>query len=165
MFGLKEAIDYVKLSKKSQVALFVSSLIIITAAQFDNFLLILGIKDLIENTLPIVSVLAIGLLGFIISPPIYDFVDNLYTTKRYKMRILGQIKHLTIDEKEVLKTYIDTKLRVHYFDLDNGVVMGLDSKGILYRTSQVSQGINYKFAFGIQDMVLDILKKHPEYLE
>ncbi len=165
MMGFAEIVEFVKLSKKTQVSLLVSCLLIILLAQFNTLLDALAIKSIVNSILPLISFVAIILIGFIFGTPIYDFVDKAYTTKRYKMRMLEHIKHLTNDEKIILKSYVDSSNRVQYHDLEDGVIGGLSSKDILYRSSQVSQGINYTFAFGIQDMALDILKKHPEYLE
>ena len=161
--GITEIVEFVKLSKKTQVSLLMSCLLIILLAQFNTLLNDLAIKSIVNSILPLISFIAIVLIGFIFSTPIYDFFDQLYTTKRYKMRMLEHIKHLTNDEKEVLIKYLKSNKRVINFSIEDGVINSLESESILFRASNVAT--LYRLDYGIQDMALDILKQLPEYLE
>ena len=49
-----------------------------------------------------------------------------------------------------------------YFQLSDGVVNGLESKQILYKSSSIAELLT--MSYNIQDVAYNILKKHPEYL-
>jgi superinfection exclusion protein B len=165
MIGFKEAIEVIKLSKKSQVSLFISFIIIIFIAQFNHVLFVLGIQSLIDNLLPIVSLLAVLLFGFIIGGPIYEIGNSYYNTYYNRKNIESFLKQLTNDEKAILKPYIEENIRAKFFDMQNGTVGGLASKNILYRSSNLGNPGSYSFAYNIQDIAFNILKKKPSYLQ
>lgn len=68
-------------------------------------------------------------------------------------------------EKEVLARYITEDTTTIAFQLGDGIVNGLISKGILFRASQVSNPFSDDFDTNIQNWVLEYIKKHPEYLQ
>ncbi len=164
MIGLKEAIDYIKLSKKTQVSIFVACMFMIIIAQSDSLLDILSIKELVKSLLPIISLIAIGLLGFIIGAPVYEIGNSSYRGYFTKRSIEGYLKQLTNDEKELLIPYIQENIRTKYFGISDGLPSGLAKKQILYRSSNMGTPGSTSFAYNIQDIAYNILKKKPSYL-
>ena len=164
MIGFKEAIDYIKLGKKTQVSIFVACMFMIIIAQSDSLLDMLSIKELVKSLLPIISLIAIGLLGFIIGAPIYEIGNSSYRGYFTRRSIEGYLKQLTNDEKELLKPYVEQNKRTMYFDLQDGAVSGLCSKNILFRSANVGLPASTSFAYNIQDVAYNIIKAKPAYL-
>ncbi|MBN9094634.1 superinfection exclusion B family protein [Pandoraea sp. XJJ-1] len=69
---------------------------------------------------------------------------------------------LTPDEKAVLVPYIRNQAASIDYSLNDGAVRGLEGKGVLYRASSVSYGLN--FPFNMQPWAREILVAEPELL-
>ena len=68
-------------------------------------------------------------------------------------------------EKVVLMTYVDRQKKTRYFEIENGLVMGLVRSGILYRATEISSPQDMIFGFNLQPWAWVELQKHPELLE
>lgn len=69
---------------------------------------------------------------------------------------------LTPDEKAILTPYIREQAASVTYSLNDGAVRGLEGKGILYRASSVSYGL--EFPFNMQPWAREILSSEPELL-
>ena len=69
---------------------------------------------------------------------------------------------LTPDEKAVLVPYIRDEAASVEYSLNNGTVRGLEGKGVLFRASAVSYGL--EFPFNMQPWAREILSAEPELL-
>lgn len=68
-------------------------------------------------------------------------------------------------EKEVIARYLSDDTTTFAFDYRDGIVNGLVSKGILYRSSQASNPMSMNFDFNIQPWVWEYLKDHSDFLK
>jgi hypothetical protein len=68
-------------------------------------------------------------------------------------------------EKEVLARYISEDTTTIAFEMRDGIVNGLISKGILYRSSSSSNPMSYDFDTNIQPWAWEYLKSHPDVLK
>jgi hypothetical protein len=66
-------------------------------------------------------------------------------------------------EKLRLREYIETRQVTAIWSIRDGVVKGLEAKGILYRASSVGAG--FDFPFGLQPWAREILEGEPHLLE
>lgn len=99
---------------------------------------------------------------------IYDLIDsgkNKISELRERNRTQENIMLSTSKvEREILMQYLSKDTTTIAFDFRDGIVNGLISKGILYRASQASNPMSYKFDINIESWVWDYLKKHPDIL-
>jgi Super-infection exclusion protein B len=72
------------------------------------------------------------------------------------------LQNLTLQEKSVLRNYITRKTKTAYFDLEDGVVGGLEAQGVIYRASNIGQ--LDRWAYNIQPWAWDYLTKNPHLL-
>ena len=87
----------------------------------------------------------------------------------YKNRSLDanrreRLNNLTPAEKEVLRGYLDADTQTQIFSLMNGVVQGLQSKGIIFQSANMGTP-NAQFAFNIQPWAWQTLKENRLLLE
>ena len=151
-----------KLSNESKVSLLVSCIIIIIISQFDTLINALSIRPIIDNVLPLISIITIFLLGSVLSSPIYIWAKGFYNGRLTERHMSIYLRQLTEDEKHALCKYMNDSVRTCYFQLSDGVVNGLESKQILYKSSSIAELLT--MSYNIQDVAYNILKKHPEYL-
>jgi hypothetical protein len=71
---------------------------------------------------------------------------------------------LTPDEKGRLIPYIRDERGSLTYPVDDGVVGGLQGKGILYRASNIGHAIR-GFPYNLQPWAREALMKHPEFLD
>lgn len=93
---------------------------------------------------------------------IYECGARKIKNFRIERAIIGRLKNLSNDEKEILIPYIRQRVRTQYHSIDNGVANGLEAKHVLYQASSVGNG---GFPYNIQDIAYDYLLKHPQLLE
>lgn len=74
------------------------------------------------------------------------------------------LKKLTIQEKQILCEYIYGHERTREFPIQDGVIVNLERKGIIYRASTTSYGL-LLFPYNISDWVYAFLLKHKQYIE
>jgi hypothetical protein len=82
---------------------------------------------------------------------------------RRRGRMERVLQQLTPVERGYLKEYIDAKTTTQTFDFTDGVVIGLERKGILFAPSEYSREGTYT-DFNISKVAYDYLRKHPELL-
>ena len=74
---------------------------------------------------------------------------------------IWQLKHIGVDEREVLKHYVLENKSCGYFGIRHGAVSTLIGKGVLVYSSGIIWGIGDN-AVAIQPYALKYLRKHPE---
>ena len=84
--------------------------------------------------------------------------------QRFKERIEGRLEKLTEEEKQILRFYHVKETRSNKLKVDDGVVSGLVSAGIIYRSASVGDMLE-GFAHNITDVAWDYIHKHPEILD
>jgi hypothetical protein len=94
-----------------------------------------------------------------------------YILKKYRTRMFigagkKRLKTLTNEEKEILREYILRQTRTIHLDHRSGVVSGLVTSGIIYRSSNISSWEHGSFAFAhnIQPWAWNYLNKNHSYL-
>ena len=95
-----------------------------------------------------------------IGKPLFDLVlDAILRGQRQK-----RLHDLTGKEKKILRAYIENETRSLQLPITSGVVNGLVSENIIYRSSSVGEGVGMKFAHNIQPWAREYLKENPELL-
>jgi hypothetical protein len=74
-----------------------------------------------------------------------------------------RLHRLTAEEVQILRQYIEGQTRTNYLDINDGVVSGLISEAIIYRSANVSTFFT-TFAHNIQPWAWNYLNKHRNLL-
>lgn len=74
-----------------------------------------------------------------------------------------RLRNLTAEEREVLRGYIGGNTRTRYFQLESGVVSGLQLEHIVFRSSNVGN-LDEGWAYNIQPWAWDYLNENLELL-
>ena len=77
--------------------------------------------------------------------------------------IAKRLRSLTEDEKQILRFYVAENTRANMLKVDDGIVQGLVSANIIYRSTQLGN-LDEGFAHNISDFVWKHLHKHPNLL-
>ncbi len=75
------------------------------------------------------------------------------------------LENLSSDEKSILRQYTENDSASLQFSIQNGVVMGLKTKMILFMPSKLARGTSMITSFNMQPWVKEFLKKRPKLLE
>jgi hypothetical protein len=158
-------LHYIKLSKEQQLTIFLIGLVFIIIAQFNTLLNYLDLNNFIQTSLTYISIITILSFCSFISSPLLNLISFIYRKSIYKRKIISYIKKLTKDEKMLLQKYIIEDISVQYFPISNGVIGSLKNKELVYMNSTIGTYGSTEFAFNIQEIPLEILRKHPEYVD
>jgi hypothetical protein len=112
-----------------------------------------------------IFIIALLFTIWFVSSGLYDLSSSSFQkwSKRNNMR--AQILYASRVEKEILARYLAEDTTTIAFEVRDGIVNGLISKGILYRASNLSNPMSYDFDTNIQPWAWEYLKKHPEVLK
>jgi hypothetical protein len=80
-----------------------------------------------------------------------------------KRKVIKRLNSLTEDEKQILRFYISQQTRANTLRVDDGIVQGLVSAGIIYRSTQIGNMLE-GFSYNIQDFAWEHLHEHPNLL-
>jgi Super-infection exclusion protein B len=88
--------------------------------------------------------------------------------ERFETRQLNRVgsrklKELTREEKDFLKFYIIQGKTSVIAPITSGIAQGLVANGIIFRSSQLSSGMN--FPYNLQPYIRRILTEHPSLLD
>ena len=135
----------------------------------DSLLETFYIKELRDSQIQIIGSVAFACLFIAFCGLIYYVGGWLFGIGKGKYRArkveeteIDILKHLTPVECKYLVNYIHKHTQTAYFAPSDGVVGGLESKGILYRSS--SLGRVHNFAYNIQPWAYEQLRKNPQLL-
>lgn len=80
-----------------------------------------------------------------------------------KRKAIKRLQSLNEDEKQILRFYVSQQTRANTLRFDDGVVQGLVSAGIIYRSTQIGNMLE-GFSYNIQDFAWEYLHEHPDLL-
>lgn len=93
-----------------------------------------------------------------------DEVKTWRTARRQEKQRAKWLETLTPDEKARLLPYIRDKRASMTHPIGDGVVGGLQGKGIIYRSSSIGHAIS-GFPYNLQPWAREALEKNPELLD
>lgn len=122
----------------------------------------LGIEGLRNQFRPWLGVAALvsaaGLMIFFGSG-----LEARWNLRKETKKAYAQLRNLTGEEKVLLAPYLAEQTNTQYFDIRDGIATGLQSRGILYRPTNLGNLLR-GFAFNLQPWARSELEKHPELL-
>jgi hypothetical protein len=132
----------------------------------DAFIKRIGLEELQQTYrmyAGLVLIASSSLLSVSVITSALELVLRPWRDRKFRRRVHTTLSELTEGEKEFLQPYIFGNENSIYAAINDGIAGGLTAKGLIYRSSQVSQGFN--FPYNLQPIVRKILTDHPELLE
>jgi Super-infection exclusion protein B len=161
----KTFIEFLKLAPRYLIALGVIAAILLFARE--EFLKLIGVFELAQknrSVLGLTLLVSVSLFTISIGADGVSIVKSWRRKLRFYERVSDRLNCLTEDEKQILRFYIARQTRANVLRYDDGVVQGLVSEGIIYRSASLGNMVE-GFAHNIHDFVWDYLNVHPHLLE
>lgn len=158
-------LDLLKMGIVPSTILLLSSSVLLFASE--ELLSKIGLSAFVENYRSIIGFLWVVSLCAVLIPIIVaclKYFRNWFIKQRRLSNLQSSLNMLSSAEKKVLRKYIKGNTKTQYFDMSDGVVGGLVSSEILYRSSNLSNQLG-DFAYNVQPWAWNYLKKHYEILE
>jgi len=92
---------------------------------------------------------------------IYPRLTKVWKQWRFDKNASNIVRGLTTQEKSYLAKYITKDVSTLAFIIGDGVISGLQLKGVVYQASGVSRQYDY-FDFNLKPWVSKALEKHPD---
>jgi hypothetical protein len=160
---VKPLLELLKQPLRYSIALGIVAAIALFAP--DSIVNQMGLLKLRDESKPYLG----GLLLFCIAITIASgigFAVGKYNYYRFLLAGKKRLHRLTIQEKQILRGYIEGQTRSLYLDFTSGIVKGLEAEFIIYRVSSVNNpmaGLT-AFAYNIQPWAWDYLNEHRDLL-
>ena len=165
MLDPSKYLDWLKLSGRSAfILLVISSILLFGNDTLINKLGLLSAREYLKTWVGVVWLISISITLAELVNPIYKWVKNKIEFKQNLKKLQSRLHELTPNEKEFLSVYIKNNTRTNSANISDGVVSGLVSATIVYRSSQLSH-YHTVFPYNIQPWAWDYLQQHPECLE
>jgi hypothetical protein len=162
---LSRLTDWIQLKPRYLLPLFAASSVLLFAPAPLNATL--GITGLIENYrgwIGVVWLVTGSLLLTHLTIALWEVAKKWIKGRRRAKTYHESITGLSPQEKEVLVRFVDDQRSTVVLKMGEGVAETLVSKGILFRASTISQGLDY-FAYSLQPWAWEYLNENPELLE
>ncbi len=167
------SIDFGKI--KDILSLTVKQVLIVLVASWsllllpDGLLARMGLVDLRNDFRAWVGLVALVSLAWLVALPIYNlgvWVEKEVVYWRIRRNGLAILRNLSSVEKEYLRQYIDQNTTTLTFELSDGVVQGLQQKGLIVRVSSVGRpSPRPEFDYNIQPWADRVLRENPNLLQ
>ncbi len=104
--------------------------------------------------------------AFLLSLMYMNYLKPIFKTKINLFFYKKDAKHLTSDEKEIMRGFINQKTRAAQLSIQNATVLSLESRKIIVRVGNIGiPGFEMKFPFNIQPWAWDFYNNNPKLLE
>jgi hypothetical protein len=161
---IKTILEGLKLAPRYLIAIgLVAGLILFGGTKFQETL---GLPQFAKDHRAILGILflsSIVLLLVAIGGGGLDRIKRLLRERKFHKGIIKRLQRLTEDEKQILRYYIAKDTRSNMLSIEDGVVQGLVSDRIIYRSASLGN-MREGFAHNICDFVWDYLDVYPETL-
>ncbi len=147
----KPLLEFLKLTPRYLIALGAASAFLLFCPE--NILQKLSIYDFSQNYRPwfsIILILSSALLMVTIAMEILKKAKRWWRERKFYNHMSEHLNSLTEDEKQILRVYIAEQTKSNVLRIDDGIVQGLVSAGIIYRAASVGTMLE-GFAYNIGD--------------
>ena len=161
---LKTFLEFLKLAPRYLISLGLIAALLIFVP--DKWLKLLSVYDFAQHYRSWLAMLLIisGVLFTVDrSEKISHWMRNRIQARKIKKRQLQRLNSLTEDEKQILRFYLAKETRTNYLSLDDGVVQGLVSAGIIYRNATIGNPL--EFAHNIAEFAWEYLHENEAILD
>ncbi len=161
----KTFLEFLKLAPRYLIALGVMAAVLLFASE--EFLKFIGVFELAQNYRPMLGltlVVTASLFAMSVSADGIAFVKRWWRQRRLYGRIAERLNCLTENEKQILRFYIVENTRANTLRIEDGVVQGLKSDGIIYQSASLGSVLD-GFAHNISDFAWDYLHANLHLLD
>jgi hypothetical protein len=158
---LSKALEWLKSPKRWSALLLVCiALLFLPSVVLQR----MGLTDIVQRYRPWISLCGL----FSVTVLVVEFADwlrgpvNAFRKQKDCKAVLGS---LTPPEMKIIAGYFKAETDTQYFDATDGLVGGLEAKGLIYRTSSISRAYTPTFAYNLQPYVREIIRKNPAILQ
>ncbi|SRR5258708_3293783 len=166
MEGLVSSIiKWIKLQPTYLFALFIISVFLAFADS--SILAIFSLNGIISTYRWVAGLvfLSTGVLLFVhLCLKIISFIRKQICEINKLHNLQNYLHDLTVEEKTILKRYIESNTKTQYLDRENGITRGLEIHKIIYDASSSGTSLN-SWPYNIQPWVWRYLNRHPRLLE
>lgn len=160
-----KVLDALRLSPKHLVAIsLVSGVLLLSPSQFVTRL---GLDSFVSSYKVWISLVFFASSALLVSElleKVWLKGKQKYEQKKFLTSAQERLKHLTLEEKLILANYIYNQTKTQYFEMENGVINGLNQAGIVYLASSMGNAF-VGFAFNIQPWAWKYLNANKELLK
>ncbi len=164
MVDVSKFLDWIKLSPRYLVpiALF-TGFVLFASTEILEFFGLTGFVARYRPYFGLVFLLSAVLLLSGAAMAVYDCVKGWRREAQQRQQLRQQLRNLSRPEKEVLREFVRNDTTTLYLSMADGVVGGLETQRILYRSSNV--GDIEEWAYNVQPWAWEHLKAHPQLLD
>lgn len=158
---LKDSLEWLKTSPRYFVPILLACTFLLFSPT--EWLDLIGLKTFRENSNPYLGLVFVASLALVVTGALWSVAAILEVRYRNYKRLSSakaRLKFLTLEEKKVLRLYLEKETRTQTFDIENGVVSGLVSAKILYPA--VHHGDMFAFPINMEFLIWKYLREHPE---
>lgn len=142
-------IEWIKLSPKYLLGIaLICGFLLFAPIEWLKFLALESFVESIKPWLGVIFIVATTLLAVNLLAESWNWVKNYIKNKSTRKARIERLYQLTFEEKEILLGFILNQTKTQYLAYSDGVVNGLESAQIIYRSSNV--GDLERWAFNIQ---------------
>ena len=160
----KTFLEFLKLAPRYLIALGIMAAFLLFTDE--KLLKFIGVFEFAQNNRPMLGlalVVTVALFVVSVSADILSFVKGWFGKRHFYRRVTDRLHRLTEDEKQILRFYIAENTRANMLRIEDGVVQGLQSDGIIYQSASLGNVVE-GFAHNITDYAWDYLHVNPHLL-
>ncbi len=161
----KPLFEFLKLTPRYLIAIGLVAGMLLFAS--DGFRGTLGLTKFAQDYRPVLGILflsSIVLLLVAVGGVVVSRIKRLWWERKLFKRITKRLHSLTEDEKQILRFYIHRNTRANDLRIQDGIVNGLVSSGIIYQSASAGD-IVMGFAHNMSEIAWNYLHVYPHLLE
>lgn len=161
---IKSALELLKLAPRYLIAIGIAASFLLFGSE--QFLTRLGLKKFTEDYrawLGLAFVSTVSLFAIYLAGEVVTFFGRKIRKRKFLKGVTERLQRMTEDEKQILRFYFVKNTRSNVLRVDDGVVQGLISDGIIYRSASMGN-ILEGFAHNISDFAWDYIHSNPGLL-
>lgn len=161
----KTFLEFLKLAPRYLIALGVMAAVLLFASEV--FLKFIGVFEFAQDNRPMLGLILVvtsALFAVSVAGDGIALVKQWWFRQRHYRRMAERLNCLTEDEKQILRFYLAANTRANMLRIDDGVVQGLKTNGIIFQSASLGNA-REGFAHNISDFAWDYLHVHPHLLE
>ena len=162
---IKSALELLKLAPRYLIAIGVAAAFLLFGS--DQFLARLGLTKFTEDNrawLGIAFVSTVSLFAIYVAGEIVSFFGRKIRKRQFEKSVAKRLQRMTEDEKQIMRFYFAENTRSNVLRVDDGVVQGLKSDGIIYQSASLGNMLE-GFSHNIGDFAWDYIHSNPAVLD
>lgn len=162
---IKTFLEVLKLAPRYLISLGIMAAALLFPSR--QFLERIGVAEFAQNNrtvLGLTLVVTCSLFTISIAADLINIVKKWWKRRAFSRRIADRLHCLTEDEKQILRFYIVNDTRANTLSIEDGVVQGLKTAGIIYQSASLGNVLE-GFAHNINEFAWDYLHTHLYLLE